>query len=188
MKVCNLCGNNVNDTESYCPTCGNNLTGIQPVNNNMHYNHQNPAYGNQQMVNQQPMYNQQGYQQQPMMNQYYQPVSNNASSTGEIVGAIIAAVGLFVSFNTAITVFTSFEEFYTKQILNPKYIEYAGNASFWSISVALFPFVLGLIATIIGAKKKKENNKAINKFTFFSGLACLATAVANFIYVMNYFG
>ena len=41
MKVCNMCGNNVNDTENFCPTCGNNLTGVQPVSNNMHYNHQN---------------------------------------------------------------------------------------------------------------------------------------------------
>jgi hypothetical protein len=183
-----MCGNNVNDSENFCPTCGNNLTGVQPVNNNMHYNHQNPAYGNQQEMNQQPMYNQpQGYQQQPMMNQYYQPVSNNASTTGEVVGAIIASIALFFSFSTSLTVFTNFSEFYNKQILDPKYAEYAGNASFWAISVALFPFVLGLVATIMGAIKKKANNKVINKFTFFSGLACIASAVANFIYVYNYF-
>ena len=193
MKVCNMCGNNVNDNENFCPVCGNNLAGIpQPANNNIHYSHQNPSYGNQPMMNQQqyqqPMYNQpQGYQQQPVMNQYYQPVSNNSSTTGEILGAIVASVGLFFGVSTLITVLTSFDEFYLKEIAKPEMAQYADNVTFWAISVSIFPVILGLIATIVGLKGKKKYGKTINKFTFYSGLACLVMAIINIIGVVNYF-
>jgi len=192
MKVCNMCGNNVNDTENFCPTCGNNLTGIQPVNNNMHYNHQNPVYGNPEMINQQnyqqPMYNQpQGYPQQPMMNQYYQPVSNNSSTGGQIASAIVASIGLFMSISTMITVLTGFEDFYHKQLLNPKYAVYAGNTEFWAGSVSIFPILFGVIALIAGIVGKKKYNKGIDKFNLFSGIVCLAIAIINIVTVVNYF-
>lgn len=189
MKVCNMCGNNVNDNENFCPVCGNNLAGYQqPANNNMHYNHQNPAYGNPPIVNQQPM--NQGYNQQygqPMMNQYYQPISNNKSTGGQVFGAIISSIGLFMSLSTMLTVLTGFDEYYTKQILDPKFAEYAGNTEFWAASVAIFPVTLGLIALIMGIIGKKKYNKGIDKFNLISGIACLAIAVINVIGVINYF-
>lgn len=213
MKICNMCGNKVNDNVNICPICGNhNLTidnqaSQQLINNGMHYNHQNAAYSQQNNINVQQQYNpqqnvynnmnqgynpqqnvynnmNQGYNQQ-MNNQLYQPVQSN-TKTSDKVGAVISTIGIYYSLNILLVLHRGLEIFINEQLSDPKYAEMRNDPGVMAFSITWVALFAGIISLIIGLKNKKYYKNKVNLFNIIGGLASLIVAVGSMMYIYNY--
>lgn len=90
MKVCNMCGCQIQDNYNACPQCGNSNLVMQQPMGAPYGQQQGNMYGQQYS---QPTGNM--YGQQPMNNQYGQPLSQEKGSIGYgVLGFLIPLVGL----------------------------------------------------------------------------------------------
>ena len=125
MKVCSMCGSQLQDNFNACPNCGNTNFGMmqQPMQNPQvpQQGYQQPMYGQQmpQQGYQQPVYGQQmpqqGYQQPMYEQQMPQQVGGNMPMTYAVVYMVLVGfsvvsnfLSLFTEFNVGTLLGTAF--------------------------------------------------------------------------------
>ena len=203
MKICNMCGNKVNDNANACPMCGNTnliIDNQQQMNNGVHYNHQSPEYSQSNNINFQQQYNNpminqdynmnQGYNQsmnnQSMNNQFYQSIQSG-TKTSDKVGAVFGTIGIWYSINILLVLQRGLDIFINENLNDPKYDEMKKDPAMMAFSITWVALIGGIVALIIGLKNKKNYAKnGVNKYNIIAGLISLAVSIGSMIYIYNY--